>query len=92
MKTHDQIVEKTQALAKLESRLARQKLKARKSETRHKIELGGLIVKAKLSQYPKSVILGLLLDAAEQLAAEPNQAKFWQSKGERAFLNLDDPR
>ena len=37
---------------------------ARKADTRNKIQLGGLIVKAGLAEEPAAVLLGLLLEAS----------------------------
>ncbi len=39
---------------------------ARKKDTREKIELGGLIVKAGLRYEKRALLLGLLIDAAER--------------------------
>ncbi len=39
----------------------------RKSDTRRKIQLGGLVIKAGLDSETTATILGLLLDAAEKL-------------------------
>ena len=41
---------------------------ARKADTRNKIQLGGLIVKAGLAEEPAAVLLGLLLEAAGTLS------------------------
>ena len=41
---------------------------ARKADTRNKIQLGGLIVKAGLAREPAAVLLGLLLEAAKTLS------------------------
>ncbi|MBD8665667.1 type IV conjugative transfer system coupling protein TraD [Rhizobium sp. CFBP 8752] len=39
---------------------------ARKNDTREKIELGGLIVKAGLRYEKRALLLGLLIDAAKR--------------------------
>ncbi len=39
----------------------------RKSDTRRKIQLGGLVIKAGIENEATATILGLLLDAAEKL-------------------------
>jgi len=77
-----------QALARLERQLAVQKLKKRKTETRRKIELGGLVIKAKLDRYSKAVILGALMDVLENLAGdnEGMLETWYHSKGEAAFM------
>ena len=50
---------------------------ARKKDTREKIELGGLIVKAGLRYEKRALLLGLLIDAA---------ARFRNDAAERARL------
>lgn len=86
-------IEKTQArVARLESRLAREKLKTRRADTRRKIELGGLVIKSKLADYPKAIILGAMVDALEQL--ERNDAgilELFRLKGERVFMEHTTP-
>lgn len=59
----------------------------RKQDTRRKIQLGGLIKKAGLNDLPTAVILGLLLEAAEQLETEQAQEtlKRWRLKGDIAL-------
>lgn len=76
-----------QKIARAERELARTKLKERKAETRRKIEWGGLVVKAKMSAYPKAIILGALLDALENLQNDPAAKNLYQAKGEAAFLD-----
>jgi hypothetical protein len=39
----------------------------RKEDTRHKIELGGLVVKAGLGELDRAVILGILLEARARM-------------------------
>jgi hypothetical protein len=41
---------------------------ARREDTRRKIQLGGLVIKAGLSSLPPAVILGVLLDGADRVA------------------------
>ena len=59
----------------------------RKADTRRKIQLGGLIIKAGLQEESSAVILGLLLEAYETLISDLGlDAKLtWQIKGELAF-------
>ena len=60
----------------------------RKADTRRKIQLGGLIVKAGLDEEPAAVLLGLLLEAAKTLAGPGGAAarERWQKAGDAAFL------
>ena len=62
----------------------------RKADTRRKIQLGGLIVKAGLDEEPAAVLLGLLLEAAEDACRPRWRAarERWQKAGEAAFLPL----
>lgn len=59
----------------------------RKTETRQKIQLGGLIIKAGLAEEKAAVILGLLTEAKEQLASKEGekQRDHWQALGDLAF-------
>ena len=80
------IKKQNQLLAKFERQLAFLKMKERKRDTRKKIELGGLVIKAKMDGYPKSVILGALIDALEQIENNAGAESLFQSKGEAAFM------
>lgn len=51
-----------------------------------KIEWGGLVVKAGLSDYPKAVILGALIVAKAQLETEPESYRLFELKGDAAFM------
>lgn len=59
----------------------------RKVETRTKIELGGLVIKAGLSDELRSVILGALLSSAEALnGANGDQLReMFKQRGDAAF-------
>lgn len=62
-------------------------MNTRKQDTRCKIELGGLVVKAGLGAEPKAVVLGALALAAAALQgqdANANRARF-TAEGEAAF-------
>ncbi len=86
MELDEAIAQQGQRVHRLERNLALVKIKERKAETRRKIELGGLVVKATLDRFSKAVILGALLDAMEQLEREPGTRLLFQSKGEAAFM------
>ena len=90
MSTAAKLKQKSQQLARLERNLAREKLKQRKSETRRKIEFGGLVVKAQMDGYSKDVILGALIDAVEQLDRDEGAKALFQSKGEAAFMGYGE--
>lgn len=86
-KSHiDKIKNQNQLVARLERQLAFLKIKERKRDTRKKIELGGLVIKANMHGYTKAVILGALIDALEQLENNAGTEALFQSKGEAAFM------
>ena len=59
---------------------------ARKLDTRRKIQLGGLMIKAGLAGEPADVLLGLLLEAAERLASPEGGARErWRKAGASEF-------
>jgi hypothetical protein len=60
---------------------------ARKADTRRKIQLGGLIVKAGLAEEEAAVLLGLLLAAAKALSAPGGAAarESWRNAGNHVF-------
>jgi hypothetical protein len=60
------------ALARLERMMRSKTSDARKRDTRDKIELGGLIVKAGLRYERRALLLGALLDLKQRLEAEPD--------------------
>ena len=49
-------------------------MNARQEDTRRKIQLGGLVVKARMADYPPAVLLGALVLAANALAGPNAQA------------------
>ena len=71
--------------------LSRAREQARKDDTRHKIELGGLVIKAGLGDEDKAVILGLLISASEAMKGPDGnrQRGSFQEVGSRAFLTGD---
>lgn len=65
--------------------------KLRKEDTRQKIELGGLIIKAGLDHEDKAVILGALLNAVNALSgpdSEEQRSKYREA-GKQAFTTGD---
>ena len=59
----------------------------RRLDTRHKIQLGGLVIKAGLGDEEAAVILGLLT-AAKRVLSSPNAAdsrRRWKELGDQAF-------
>lgn len=62
----------------------------RKQDTREKIQLGGLIKKVGLENERTAVLLGLLLEAYEQLNSKNGEEyrKRWLIKGQLELLSL----
>ncbi|CAH1660824.1 type IV conjugative transfer system coupling protein TraD [Chelatococcus asaccharovorans] len=60
---------------------------ARKQDTREKIELGGLIVKAGLRYEKRAVLLGMLIDASSRLHADESERARLTRIGAEAFGN-----
>lgn len=74
-------------LAMAERMLALTREKLRKADTRQKIALGGLVVKAGLDEEESAVILGALLHAADVLSGPNGEAekRKYREAGSRAF-------
>lgn len=62
---------------------------ARKKDTREKIELGGLIVKAGLRYEKRALLLGMLIDASNRMKADENERQRFMTIGAEVFG--DDP-
>ncbi|MEX2697498.1 type IV conjugative transfer system coupling protein TraD [Rhizobium mongolense] len=62
---------------------------ARKKDTREKIELGGLIVKAGLRYEKRALLLGVLIDAARRIKGDDSERSRLTAIGVEAFGNDD---
>jgi hypothetical protein len=60
---------------------------ARKKDTREKIALGGLIVKAGLRYEKRAVLLGALMELRQRLERQPNERERLSAIGAKAFDN-----
>ncbi len=60
---------------------------ARKKDTREKIELGGLIVKAGLRYEKRALLLGLLIDAGSRIKGDEIERRRLTAIGTEAFGN-----
>lgn len=58
---------------------------ARKKDTREKIELGGLIVKAGLRYEKRALLLGLLIDAGRRIKSDETERLRLTAIGLEAF-------
>jgi hypothetical protein len=63
------------------------KFNERKQDTRRKIQLGGLVIKAQLEEETTATILGILLEAAEKLqcASSEKWRREWKIRGDIAL-------
>lgn len=61
----------------------------RKKDTREKIELGGLIVKAGLRYEKRALLLGALLDTARRIKVDESERSRLTAIGVEAFGNGD---
>lgn len=86
MDTFEQIVKQKQSIARCENSLAQEKLKKRRADTRRKIELGGLVIKAGMEGFNKSVVLGGLDYTAKLIEQDPNYEKLFEVIGDKLFL------
>lgn len=86
MSINNDITKQKQLLARAENALSIEKIKKRKKETRHKIELGGLIIKAGLHYFDKDIILGVLLYGARQIDTDRNYQNYYSNIGKNGFL------
>ena len=66
--------------------MARESQTARAADTRHKIQLGGLVIKAGMGDEDRAFILGLLLYGLEK-ASDPELRARMRFKGQREFPN-----
>jgi len=73
------------ALARLERMDRTATSEARKKDTREKIELGGLIVKAGLRYEKRALLLGLLLEGAMRLKTNEAERSRLTAIGAEAF-------
>jgi hypothetical protein len=75
------------ALVRVEMRRARMTSAERRADTRHKIQLGGLIIKAGLTTEEPAVLLGMLTAGARVLRGSSalESRRRWKEIGDRAF-------
>ena len=86
METRQRIKKEEAKLNRLTILQSKQKFQERRSDTRKKIELGGLVIKAKIDHLPKDILLGAFVYINEQLENDQNIEFLFQSKGSAAFL------
>lgn len=82
------IEKEKQNLARCEKSLALEKLKKRKADTRNKIELGGLVIKAELHRFEKAIILGALVYSLELIKYDKHYEKLFLDRGVDLFSGI----
>lgn len=86
MDTVEQIVKQKQSIARYENSLVQERLKKRRADTRRKIELGGLVVKAGMDGLNKSIMLGAVTHAMELIKRDESYVMLFESMGDNLFL------
>ncbi len=86
MDTREQIVKQKQCIARSENSLALEKLKKRRADTRRKIELGGLVIKAGMDGFNKSVVLGAIVHSMQLIEGDETYVRLFESTGDSLFL------
>ncbi|HAU0932759.1 conjugal transfer protein TraD [Legionella pneumophila serogroup 1] len=89
MDTNKQIKKQKQIIARDEKALILAKLKKRKADTRRKIELGGLVIKAEADFYSKSTILGALDYAVELIKKDKCNQVLFEQRGKLIFIKQE---
>jgi Conjugal transfer protein TraD len=76
----DSLIRQKQYVARNVLSLNRERKQLRKADTRRKIQLGGLMIKAELREESSSVLLGLLRDAKISLIMKETDSVNWEMK------------
>lgn len=85
-KLEKDIAAKNQKLKSLKlKKAAKERAEKRKAETRHKIELGGLLIKAGFVDMDKAAILGMLHGQAVYQKENPAIVNRWRNVGAEIF-------
>ncbi len=86
MHTHQKEAERIALdVAKVVIEEAKLKIQERKTRTRRLIEMGGLVVKAKLDYLPTNSLFGALLSLQHELTSHPNIQDQWTHIGKNIF-------
>lgn len=78
-----------QQKAKIITIEAKLKIQERKARTRHLIQIGGLIAKAKLDYLPTNTLFGALLSLKNELVKHPSNQDQWTKIGKSTFDSSD---
>ena len=75
-------------LDRIEKSSSLEKLKKRRADTRRKIELGGLLIKAGFDVYNKATILGAIVYVQQLITDDKNYLSLFENIGSNLFLEL----
>ena len=81
------ILKQEQRIARAQNALVIEKLKQRRADTRRKIELGGLVVKAGMDSHNKAVTLGALAHAMQLIETDETYLLLFEAIGTDLFLS-----
>jgi hypothetical protein len=87
MSTHDEIIKQQQLISRCEKSLALERINRRKSDTRRKIEYGGLMIKSSMDVYNKAIILGGLAHLIHLIAQDEKHLQLFEAIGNNLFIN-----
>lgn len=90
METQRRIKFEEEKLNRLKLLQSKQQFQERRQDTRKKIELGGLVIKAKIDHLPKDVLLGAFVHISEQIELDPKLELLFEKKGSLAFLETKE--
>lgn len=90
MATLDKIKKQQQRIARLEKSQAMEKVRARRADTRRKIEFGGLVIKSGMGDFSKAEILGALVYTADLIEKDPDYLNNFKAIGDNEFLGIKD--
>lgn len=85
MSMNNKIQQQKQLIARCEKAIALEKLKKRRTDTRRKIELGGLVIKAGMDGYNKSIILGSIFYSIQLLNQDITYKSLFENYGDSLF-------
>jgi len=88
--TLDKIKKQQQRIARLEKSQAMEKVRARRADTRRKIEFGGLVIKSGMGDFSKAEILGALVYTADLIEKDPDYLNNFKAIGDNEFLGIKD--
>ncbi|HAU2264226.1 TPA: conjugal transfer protein TraD [Legionella pneumophila] len=86
MTMHKQIEREKKLIARCEKSLSLEKIKKRRADTRHKIELGGLVIKSGMNNFDKAIILGALKFALNLLNRNASYKQLFGIEGNKLFF------